>query len=108
LIAVKTGGVVDLLVRGRLMDRNALLRRVATEVLVNQRTPTSRRTTAPSVLADRLVCTSCGSVATVEIDDLAAELRASAERHGVEIEGHALTVFGRCAGCRVAGRGVLA
>jgi Fe2+ or Zn2+ uptake regulation protein len=107
LIAVKTGGVVDLLVRGRLTDRSALLRRVATEVLLSQRTPTSRRSATPS-LADRLVCTSCGSVATVEIDDLAAELRASAERHGVEIEGHALTVFGRCAGCRVAGRGVLA
>lgn len=86
-----------------------MLRRPATEVRVNSRAPSPRfPSAATAALSDRLVCTSCGDVATVQIDDLAAELRASAERHGVEIEGHALTVFGRCAACRAGARGVLA
>jgi Fur family transcriptional regulator, ferric uptake regulator len=49
-----------------------------------------------------LVCTSCGSVAELaecEVDDWAA---GQAARHGFLVEGHDVTVHGRCAACRAA------
>ncbi len=48
-----------------------------------------------------VVCTSCGTVADVEIDeDLERQERAAAKKTGFMIRRHALEFFGLCPNCR--------
>jgi|LNFM01.1.fsa_nt_gb Fur family ferric uptake transcriptional regulator len=47
-----------------------------------------------------LVCRSCGSVAELDDCDVGAWAAERAERQGFTVEGHDLTLHGRCADCR--------
>jgi Fur family transcriptional regulator, peroxide stress response regulator len=50
-----------------------------------------------------LVCTVCGTVSDVSERRLEAAARpaaAAAARHGFEVAGHSVEIFGRCAACR--------
>jgi Fur family peroxide stress response transcriptional regulator len=50
-----------------------------------------------------LVCTACGTVSDVTEPRLEAAARpaaAVAARHGFEVAGHSVEIFGRCAACR--------
>jgi Fur family transcriptional regulator, peroxide stress response regulator len=50
-----------------------------------------------------LVCTVCGAVSDVSEPRLEAAARPSAAvaaRHGFDVEGHSVEIFGRCAACR--------
>lgn len=47
-----------------------------------------------------LVCTACGSVAELAECDVADWAADQAARQGFLVEGHDVTVHGRCAGCR--------
>ncbi len=53
-----------------------------------------------------IVCTACGAVAEIAECDVARWAAGEAARHGFIVEGHDVTVHGRCAACRAArGRG---
>ena len=50
-----------------------------------------------------LICTDCGAVSDVTeraLDAAARPARRAAARHGFAVAGHAVEIFGRCAGCR--------
>ena len=49
-----------------------------------------------------IVCISCGAVAEIADCDVAAWAAGEAARHGFVVEGHDVTVHGRCAACRAA------
>ncbi len=50
-----------------------------------------------------LVCTACGTVSDVtepRLESAARPAAAVAARHGFEVAGHSVEIFGRCAACR--------
>ncbi|MCU0307912.1 MAG: transcriptional repressor [Thermoleophilia bacterium] len=47
-----------------------------------------------------LVCSRCGAVAELPECEVAGWAAREAERHGFAVEGHDLTIWGRCARCR--------
>jgi Fur family peroxide stress response transcriptional regulator len=54
-------------------------------------------------LHHHLICTECGAVSDVTepaLNAAARPARRAAARHGFAVAGHAVEIFGRCAGCR--------
>ncbi|AUL45702.1 transcriptional repressor [Bordetella trematum] len=55
---------------------------------------------------DHLVCTACGAVAESSDPAIAEQARRRAARHGFVLDSYSLSLYGRCAQCRNAIKGV--
>ncbi|ANY17911.1 transcriptional repressor [Bordetella pseudohinzii] len=55
---------------------------------------------------DHLVCTGCGAVAESSDAGIADQARRIARRHGFALKSYSLSLYGRCARCRDAIKGV--
>jgi Fe2+ or Zn2+ uptake regulation protein len=73
----------------------------ALEPRVNHRTdPASTLASDALRCADQLVCTRCGGVTRLDLTEALTGARARAAAHGLAVESHSLTVYGRCWLCR--------
>jgi len=67
---------------------------------VNHRTDPASASAPGARCADQLVCTRCGGVTRLDLSETLTDARARAAAHGLAVESHSLTVYGRCWLCR--------